>query len=554
MTVSEQHNQVHGEVENVVNNSQSATPLWACFLFLALIILALAIRVRLLAAPIERDEGEYAYAGQLILQGFPPYSLAYNMKMPGIYGAYAIVLAIFGQTHEGIHLGLLVINATTILLLFLLVKQLFDSFTAWVSSAAFAVLSLGQYVHGLYANAEHFVIMLALAGILFLYYAEKLQSWWHLLAGSLLLGLAFLMKQHGAAFILFGGFYLVISEFIHRPISWKSFLFKVTVFVISVILPFALTCLILWLCGVFDRFWFWTFGYAREYVSRVPIYDGFGLLVLRITPVFVSAVFLWILAEVGLIYLLVSERFRRQRLFILGFLIFSFLAVCPGLYFREHYFLFLLPPVALLVGIAANFIHSVLARSKLKSSADSIAVLLVFVFILFAFYQQRYLFFIASPTKVTEVVQGGNAFPESLEVAKFIRQHSQKNDKIAIVGSEPEIYFYSGRRSATGYIYMYPLMEPQPYALKMQQDMINEIEVAKPELLIFVHVFLSWIVEEKSENLIFEWFENYSQKYYRPIGVVDIPFTSPPIYRWDEDGVSYKPKSDSWIRIFERKR
>lgn len=38
-------------------------------------------------APLERDEGEYAYAGQLMLQGIPPYQLAYNMKLPGTYAA-----------------------------------------------------------------------------------------------------------------------------------------------------------------------------------------------------------------------------------------------------------------------------------------------------------------------------------------------------------------------------------------------------------------------------------------------------------------------------------
>ena len=41
------------------------------------------IRIRFLAIPLERDEGEYAYAGQLMLQGIPPYRLAYNMKFPG---------------------------------------------------------------------------------------------------------------------------------------------------------------------------------------------------------------------------------------------------------------------------------------------------------------------------------------------------------------------------------------------------------------------------------------------------------------------------------------
>ena len=63
--------------------------------------LVVAIRIRLLGIPLERDEGEYAYAGQLILQGIPPYKLAYNMKFPGTYAAYALIMSIFGQTISG---------------------------------------------------------------------------------------------------------------------------------------------------------------------------------------------------------------------------------------------------------------------------------------------------------------------------------------------------------------------------------------------------------------------------------------------------------------------
>src|SRR5580704_5484022 len=91
---------------------------------LALVLLAIfffgLIRYRLRDMPLERDEGEYAYSGQLLLQGIPPYKLAYNMKLPGIYVAYASILGAFGQTRAGIHLGLLLVNAATVLVLYLL--------------------------------------------------------------------------------------------------------------------------------------------------------------------------------------------------------------------------------------------------------------------------------------------------------------------------------------------------------------------------------------------------------------------------------------------------
>src|ERR1017187_10562677 len=90
----------------------------------AILLVAGGIRLHLLEVPLERDEGEYAYAGQLILQGIPPYELAYNMKLPGTYYAYAAGMAAFGQTVAGIHLTLLAVNSLTCVFIFLLGRKL----------------------------------------------------------------------------------------------------------------------------------------------------------------------------------------------------------------------------------------------------------------------------------------------------------------------------------------------------------------------------------------------------------------------------------------------
>src|SRR5476649_22336 len=96
---------------------------WPWLVVLAVLIFVGFIRVRLLEMPLERDEGEYAYAGQLILHGIPPYELAYNMKLPGTYFAYAAGMAVFGQTVAGIHLALLVVNSLTCIFIFLLGRK-----------------------------------------------------------------------------------------------------------------------------------------------------------------------------------------------------------------------------------------------------------------------------------------------------------------------------------------------------------------------------------------------------------------------------------------------
>ena len=86
--------------------------------------------------------------------------------------------------------------------------------------------------------------------------------------------------------------------------------------------------------------------------------------------------------------------------------------------------------------------------------------------------------------------------------------------QLRVLGSEPEIYFYSHRHSATGYIYTYGLMEPQKYAQQMQQEMIREIEGARPKYLISVAMGYSWLRRPDSEPAIFTWANEYMAQNY----------------------------------------
>src|SRR5947208_10411829 len=125
--------------------AKTSLPIWKAvlrhrpWLLVGLTILfVLAVRARLREMPLERNEGEYAYAGQLILQGIPPYKEVYNMKLPGTYAAYAVIMAILGQSPSAIHLGLALVNAGSIVFMFLLGRQLLDEAAGVVAAVAFA--------------------------------------------------------------------------------------------------------------------------------------------------------------------------------------------------------------------------------------------------------------------------------------------------------------------------------------------------------------------------------------------------------------------------------
>src|ERR1700722_4104702 len=145
-------------------------------LLLLILVFNFAIRWHLRDMPLERDEGEYAYAGQLILQGVPPYELAYNMKFPGVYFAYAALMATFGQSAAGIHIGIILITSLTAILIFFIGRELLGNLGGLLASAIFVCLSALPKAAGLAGHATHFVSLFVCAGLLALLIARKKNS------------------------------------------------------------------------------------------------------------------------------------------------------------------------------------------------------------------------------------------------------------------------------------------------------------------------------------------------------------------------------------------
>jgi hypothetical protein len=499
---------------NELLEARSSTMAWfTVAILMAIVLVAAAIRWRLLEVPLERDEGEYAYAGQVILDGGWPYRDVYNMKLPGIYAAYAGVLAIFGQSRQGIHAGLLVINSVTILLVFVLARQLVDDFTGLVAAASFALLSLGGTVQGVFANAEHFVLPPALAGMIMLHWAIVSRRKSHLALSGLLLGSAFVVKQHGAAFVACGGVYLFV-KLLEEPVRrWRAVASPCLLFAMAAATPYLLTCLIMALAGVFDNFWFWTFEYARAYAGQVPISEAPSVLLQRVDLMVLNAPLLWLLAVVGTMALAWDGNARRRMSFLVPLAIFSFLSVCPGFYFRPHYFVLTLPAVAIFTAIGARSVATLISPKGSSNLGRILATLLVVGGLADGAARQRRYLFQWTPDEVSLQTYGTSLFKDSLQIANYLRQNSSESDRIAVLGSEPQILFYADRRSATGYVYTYALMERHPYAMEMQREMIREIEERKPKLIAFVNVGHSWGVRSDSHQEIFRWFDEYRRRY-----------------------------------------
>lgn len=616
---------------------------WAWLVVGLTIVFVMAVRLRLCDMPLERDEGEYAYAGQLMLQGVPPYKEAYNMKLPGTYAAYALIMAVIGQTPAGIHIGVMLVNIATVVLVFLLGRKMLDEVAGVVAAVCFALMSLSPSVLGLAGHATHFVTLFALAGTLLLLKGMEGQRTSNiqlptsnvepekgrnvakgtLFLSGLMFGLAFLMKQHGVFFAIFavacllwtrvhdfrqqraeilfpwrkkretsgkregvmqrstfraqtGGLPGTMPGTVHGspspneagafrsgpvgadervfgasgasagaaqttqtdvrlakkfqpsaraipetpkpemlpPFPWKRTLIELASLSWGMVLPYAMTCLLLLLCGVFNQFIFWTVTYASVYAWAVPISNGEELLRQSVKTVVGPDLGFWALAASGGFMMWWESRLDMNRRAMLSFFFLCAIgSVGVGFYFRAHYFITFLPALSLLAGIAVSRSFALIRR-------DTSAELLLAVPILFlgvaafgaTIIGNSAVWFSNTPKEAAEEIYHTTLYSDARQAADYIRLHTAKSDKIAVIGSEPEIYFYARRRGSTGFIYAYPFLERHAYAGKMQEQAIAEIERNRPEFVAFVSNETSFEPVEGVEQRIFDWWPKYWSK------------------------------------------
>lgn len=517
---------------------------------LAVMILCVAVRIRYLSVPFERDEGEYAYAAQLILAGLPPYAEAYNMKMPGIYYAYAFLIAVFGESHTAIHAGLLVMNLVTALGVFLLGRWVAGVGVGALAAAVFTLLSLGQEVTGAFANAEHFVLPFAVFGLLLVVRGLEAGGKYRLLLGGLLLGVGFLMKQHAIAYVALALTLTVIHHL--SPRTWPAALRDLTLVAGSAALPLLLLVTAMYLIGMSEQFFFWTFAYASAYVNVVPAAQALVYFVSGLLPVVVASWPLWVAALLAALFWPFEKSDAVRRYVVPLGVVFGLLATVPGFYFRNHYFLLPLPMVSLAAAAGCWLVGQWCSRWMSKPVAGVVMAVVFVTAMAGALWGQRDYLLKMSPLQMARDSYGLNPFPESLPVADYLNRNTAPTDRIAVIGSEPQIYFYAQRRAATGYIYMYPLMEPQPYALSMQRQMIAEVEAHSPRFIVLAGVQSSWLMRATSERAVLQWAQQYIADYYEQVGVVDItPWGTR--YVWDSDAALYGPQSNVWMKVYRRR-
>ena len=399
---------------------------------------AVALRMPFMHAGLGPDEGGYAYVAQQWAGGARLYGPAAWVDRPqGLMLAYRFLLTL-GHSPWAIRLGAVVFGAAITLLVGSIGWMLKGPWAGAAAAAIYAVVGVGPHVQGFTFNGEIAAALPATAAIASaLVWRRNGSLVWLLLAG-LAAGIGPLMKQSGFDGLLVAAGVVASASSQRR---WRN----VGVFTGAALVPFTASALHGLSVG-WSNYWFAVAGYKLSAGSGVG--QGFAHRFGPLATSWIGArrdlelLVLVALAGLGLTLL------RKPRLWLpTGWLLAAFAGFNSASLYWPHYYVQLIPPLALLAGITAT---SVPGRTfQLLVAAIAVAQVLPFLTKLDRMPR----------SEQEALVPYYRQYEDDALVARAVRARSNLHDRIYALDSEADLYFLASRRSAFPYLWAHPLEE-----------------------------------------------------------------------------------------------
>jgi hypothetical protein len=458
----------------LTNPSRRAAP--------ALATLAALLLLPSLFYPFARDQGVFAYAGQVILHGGLPYRDVWDLKPPGVYYTYAAMLALTGSHMIGVRALDIAAAVTTVLLLYSLLRRLVGIEAAGLGALLYAALYLHLGFWGM-AQAESYAN---------LWTAASLAAWLGLTgpsrrfvllaaAAGLAAASSLLMKVTALPPLALA---LVIVTFLRgRAAGWKSEMAAAAGLAVGLLLP--LVIVIGWMAhsGTGQAYLDIQRGFVEGYIRMTSQGSGTAAEGWR---------YFWRLyaipTVVALFGLLAAS--RPARLLLGTWLVAALVSVwMQGKYFGYHWTPVLLP----LAGLAGTGLAAVLALVQ-RPSPGSWRMALGGVLIatwsmarpangyadtmrLLAGRERLQAYWI----RFGRPYHGDFSFIADTWAAGYISRHTRAADPVYIWGFEPLTLFLARRQAPTRFVFAVPLVSPWTPA-RWRDELMRDLRARPPVL------------------------------------------------------------------------
>jgi len=526
-------------------------------LLLCLIIIIYVIRSKFLLIPFERDEGIYCYMGELLLEGKVPYKDFYEMKFPGIFYLYACIINFFGETVKEVHTGFMWMNILSILFVYFASKKMFSPIAGIISATTMAFVSLTPGLSGFTVQSEHGVALFISLGLLLYAHARSKKHFLFYLFTGMSMAMAVMIKTTAVFMAIWGGVIIVLEFLFDKEKKYKEFFKSIFAYSLGGIAIVCIFFLIIKMKGGFDEMLYWTFEYSKQYSQLMTFDEGIKYFGYTRDAILQNHKLFWyhsILAVGVCLFRPIPYQLKAYGITLLAC---SFLTIVPGYFFYGHYWIQTVPGLAVVAGLTYYCVITIFENKLTLGKLSIIKYIYLSIFIILVFNHIKTLksyYFHPNYELILRQVYGTNPFPEAMKIGDYINANSKPEDNIVLIGSEPQIYFYTKKKSPSRHAYFTALVTNVPMHKDWQREFVRDTEKAKPKYIVFFNHPISLMVQPNTDQYVFDWANKYITANYQLVGVVDMVNGPRSIYKWNQEAVSYKPVSQTVIYVFEKRK
>ena len=478
------------------NSARHRPHLPGLVLIVAILGLAFILRMKFWGQPFEMDEGAHAYMGWGMLQGLVPYRDMYNGKPPGIYLIHALLFLVAEPTALNIKLFASIYTLGTTLAVYYVTRKIAGKKAGIAAALLFGIFSPGPKIQGGGVNSEVFMVLpYTLAALSLLKALDQGKQKDYFLTG-LWTGLACTFKQVAGVNLFWVACYFLIRVGRIREGDRVSRITKDVLWVAAgATVPWLPFILYLYLNNAISQFYYWQVGSGFAYmVAGHRGFSSLGLLLKQMKSTLGENGILWLLALAGIVSgwkkyrhkptadSKPEEQRRQQDAWILmaTWPFFSFIGVAAGGRYFAHYFIQLLPPLAVLSGAGLADLIQKARADGFKIFRQPITLLVIVGFVLFIKTDIPY-YFKYDEIQISMRQYGTPLFSVSRYIGKYLRAKTQPDDLVFVWAVNSEINFYALRKSPSPFV-MHVNFETVPW--DAYEEVMQSLHKAPPKYIV----------------------------------------------------------------------
>lgn len=468
-----------------------------------LVLISLVVGSRFLSVPLERDSAEYVYSSYVLSKGGVFYKDTFDTRIPGQYFILSPLAPLLMKNFVYVNFLVMVLSAFNTVIIFFLGRMLFGNKAAFIVSLLFLFLSKSPYVEGFTLSAELFIQTFSFLGFLvyFKYFFIRASSQEETffspalgfrkrfvvcLFAGLFFGLSFVIKPIGVVdFVVFLVIFLVQNTREHN-LSLKERFILLVPSILGFLVPLALISMYFLVKNAWSEFVYYAFIFNFEYIKllghKYAYWQKFILFnrnfFVDSFPFFILC-FLFFFTDFVLFF---RKKKFYPRLFIFLWVLLAFTGVCVSGRFFPHYYMMLIGPFSLLCGYSLYRINEADYRPLVKRLFLSVFGILM----CFSFAAHYPFYFKYSPYEIINHTFPLQPFSESYEVGLYLKDNTRPDDYLFVWAEEPEIFYYSRRKSVCKYISDIPFVYYRGITREDPSSvLLNGLTRYPPEFLVF---------------------------------------------------------------------